>query len=102
MWVERTAIIGGDRKAWYTGQGKMNFGQGKMNFCQGKVSENSGNFISDKEWAPCVVEARKTCLNETVHLSTCNIFLTLYLLVSYADNLCQQFGPRSGPTKRWA
>ena len=26
-----------------------------MNFGQGKVSEKSGNFISDKEWAPCLV-----------------------------------------------
>ena len=24
--------------------------------------------------------------------------LTLYLLVSSADNICKQFGPRSGPT----
>ena len=45
MRVERTAIIGGGRKARYTGQGKMNFGQGK-------VSEKSGNFMSDLEWAP--------------------------------------------------
>ena len=28
--------------------------------------------------------------------------LTLYLLVSSADNLCKQFGPRSGGTKCWA
>ena len=27
------------------------------------------------------------------------VALTLYLLVSSADNLCKQFGPRSGPTK---
>ena len=27
------------------------------------------------------------------------IYLTLCLLVSSADNLCKQFGPRSGPTK---
>ena len=27
------------------------------------------------------------------------IILPLYLLVSSADNLCKQFGPRSGPTK---
>ena len=26
-------------------------------------------------------------------------FLTLYLLVSPADNLCKQIGPRSGTTK---
>ena len=26
-------------------------------------------------------------------------FLTLYFLVSSADSLCKQFGPRSGPTK---
>ena len=25
--------------------------------------------------------------------------LTLYLLMSSADNFCKQFGPRSGPTK---
>ena len=28
--------------------------------------------------------------------------LTLSLVVSSADNLCKQFGPRPGPTKRWA
>ena len=28
--------------------------------------------------------------------------LTLYPLVSSADNLCKQFGPRSGPTEHWA
>ena len=28
--------------------------------------------------------------------------LTLHLLVSSADNFCKQFGPGSGPTKRWA
>ena len=28
------------------------------------------------------------------------ICLNLYLLVSSADNLCKQFGPRSGPAKR--
>ena len=28
-----------------------------------------------------------------------SIVLTLYLLVLSADNLCKQFGPRSGPTK---
>ena len=25
-----------------------------MNFGQGKVSEKSGNFVSDLEWAPCI------------------------------------------------
>ena len=30
------------------------------------------------------------------------LLLTLYLLVSSADNLCKQFGPRSGPIKRRA
>ena len=28
-----------------------------------------------------------------------NMDFTLYLLVSSSDNLCKQFGPRSGPTK---
>ena len=28
--------------------------------------------------------------------------LTLYLLMLSADNLCKQFGLRSGPTKCWA
>ena len=27
---------------------------------------------------------------------------TLFLLTSSADNLCKQFGSRSGPTKCWA
>ena len=27
--------------------------------------------------------------------------LTLFLLVSFADNFCKQFGPRLGLTKRW-
>ena len=27
------------------------------------------------------------------------LLLSLYLLVSSADNFCKQFGPRSGPTK---
>ena len=31
-----------------------------------------------------------------------NLFLTLLSAVSSADNLCKQFGPRSGPTKRRA
>ena len=30
------------------------------------------------------------------------ICLNLYLLVSSADNLCKQFGPRSGPAKHRA
>ena len=30
---------------------------------------------------------------------TCWSHDCLYLLVSSADNLCKQFGPRSGPTK---
>ena len=29
----------------------------------------------------------------------CNTIITLYLLVSSADNFCKQFGSRSGPTK---
>ena len=39
--------------------------------------------------------------NLWVGLSVCLHFdsLTLYLLVSSADNFCKQFGPRSGPTK---
>ena len=28
--------------------------------------------------------------------------LILYLLVPSADNLCKQFGPRSGPTECWS
>ena len=31
-----------------------------------------------------------------------NYPLTLHLLMSSADNLCKQIGPRSGPTKRRA
>ena len=30
------------------------------------------------------------------------VSLTHYLLLSSADNLCKQFGPRSGPTKHGA
>ena len=30
------------------------------------------------------------------------VYLILYVPVSSADNLCKQFGPRSGPTKCWA
>ena len=35
------------------------------------------------------------------HRVTC-VMLTLCLPVSSADNLGKQFGPRSGPTNRWA
>ena len=39
---------------------------------------------------------------QNVALWHVKIILTLYLLVSSADNFCKQFGPRSGPTKlRW-
>ena len=38
--MEWMAVSGGNSKAQYNGQGKMNFGQGK-------VSEQSGNIISD-------------------------------------------------------
>ena len=30
----------------------------------------------------------------------CALRVPRYLLVSSAENLCKQFGPRSGPTKR--
>ena len=80
-----------------------------------------------------VLGTRKSCLIETVLLSTHNLglsgdirklifnytllsggihtfsdcddktgVLTLYLLVSSADYLCKQFGPRSGPIKHRA
>ena len=39
-------------------------------------------------------------LSQAMHATglTNSIPLTLYLLVSSADNLCKQFEPRSGPT----
>ena len=42
----------------------------------------------------------KTCIETILSLALFRHYfdLTLYLLVSYVDNFCKQFGPRSGPT----
>ena len=39
---------------------------------------------------------------ETRYSQLLRTHISLYLLVSSAENLCKQFGPRSGPTRRWA
>ena len=49
MWAYQMAGRGGGvRESAVKWSGKNEFGQGK-------VSEKSGNFISDLEWAPCCV-----------------------------------------------
>ena len=46
-----------------------------------------------------VVERLLPTLPVTEKVRNFNCSLTLYLLVSSADNFCKQFAPRSGPTK---
>ena len=39
---------------------------------------------------------------QMIHITILSPNITLYHLVSSADNICKQFGPRSGPTEHWA
>ena len=35
-------------------------------------------------------------------LESCAYIYLTFVLLSAVDNFCKQFGPRSGPTKRWS
>ena len=61
-------------------------------------------FIKHNSMAKWHFLLRQTMTAFEMHTNNGKPFLvffrsTLYLLVSSADNLCKQFGPRSGPTK---
>ena len=64
-----------------------------MHFLSAPGSKNIVNYLI-VQW---IIE--QSLENLELITYTLNQPLTLYFLVSYADNFCKQIGPRSGPTE---
>ena len=65
-----------------------------------KCANEKRRLICSMDYPKFIVSNQK---EESISIQRVNIFLSFFcLLVSSADNLCKQFGPRSGPTKHQA
>ena len=49
-----------------------------MNFGRGKVSEKSGNFVSDFEWAPWLSNQTSRCICKCIRISIKTFVLSIF------------------------